>query len=499
MKTFPFSHTVSLSCRVVLILTAAIHLTAAAIAQPDAPPTTAQVRQALDRAITFYTKSVAVNGGYVYYYSPDLQQRLGEGTASPTQIWVQPPGTPTVGMALLDAWHATQEPRFLASARDAATALIHGQLKSGAWTNSIDFDPAGQTAAYRNGKGRGRNFSTLDDDISQSALQFLMKCDQATHFNDPVISEAVRVALDALLNSQFSNGAFPQGWDGPIDQQQKSINASYPTCDWRTEGRIKEYWDMYTLNDGLAGTVVETLLVAHDIYNRPDCMAAVVRFGDFLIAAQLPEPQPAWAQQYNHNMQPIWARRFEPPAIAGRESADVLLTLMRIHEVTREPRFLKPIAPAIAWFQRSQLPDGQMARYYELQTNRPLYMQRTSGRNYQLTYDDSRLPKHYGWKNSSPVKKLQRELTRVSAGRPATTSPVSPQTVREILSSLDKQGRWLSTYHNEPLAGQPKFQPGQQYLSSAVFSQNIHLLASYLSRPGRDGRDAAAGGGVDGR
>ena len=35
----------------------------------------------------------------------------------------------------------------------------------------------------------------------------------------------------------------------------------------------------------------------------------------------------------------------------------------------------------------------------------------------------------------------------------------------------DADGRWVSTYDGEALVGQPKFAPGERYLSSAVFSR----------------------------
>jgi hypothetical protein len=54
--------------------------------------------------------------------------------------------------------------------------------------------------------------------------------------------------------------------------------------------------------------------------------------------------------------------------------------------------------------------------------------------------------------------------------------------VRELIAALDDQGRWLSRYNGEPLVGQPKFQPGEPYLSSAVFSRNLATLASYVAR-----------------
>lgn len=466
--------------RLIYVMSLSIPLVAVSPSVAQKAPTAAEVSQTLDRAISYYTSEVATNGGYVYYYSLDLTKRLGEGVATKSQIWVQPPGTPSVGVALLDAYNATKNETYLRRANEAAYALIYGQLKSGAWTNSIDFDPQGQTAAYRNGRGQGRNFSTLDDDISQSSLQFLMRCDQANGFEDQKISEAVKTGLSALLNAQFANGAFPQGWDGPIARQQRIVKASYPSYDWRTEGRIKEYWDMYTLNDGLAGTVSETLLLAHDIYQRQDCLDAVKKFGDFLIMAQMPEPQPAWAQQYGYDMHPIWARRFEPPAIAGRESEDVLITLMRLYRVTGEPRYLAPVEPAIDYLQRSELPDGRMARYYELKTNRPLYMRRTGGRNYVLTHDDSELPKHYGWKNSSKVKPLRRMLAQATSREWPKSPSVKADTARKMIDQLDSRGRWVSRYGGEKLVGQPKFQPAEQYLSSAVFCENVAALSAFL-------------------
>src|SRR5687768_3414532 len=68
-----------------------------------------QAHSALKKAATYYHANVASHGGYVYYYSVDLQQRWGEGVATRDQIFVQPPGTPAVGMAYLKAFRATDD------------------------------------------------------------------------------------------------------------------------------------------------------------------------------------------------------------------------------------------------------------------------------------------------------------------------------------------------------------------------------------------------------
>ncbi|MEZ6091943.1 MAG: pectate lyase [Pirellulaceae bacterium] len=442
-----------------------------------------QAAAAMKSAAGFYYGKLNVHGGYVYHYTLDLSQRWGEGLAGPTQIWVQPPGTPTVGMAFLRAYEATGDQAYLGAATKAAEAIAYGQLESGGWTNSIEFNPrSDQTAQYRNGKGRGKDNSSLDDGQTQSALQFLIQCDRALDFKNATIHDSAAVGLQALRAAQFPNGAFPQVWTGPVSEQPV-LPASYPDYDWRTEGRIKEYWTMYTLNDDVAGYVTDLLIDANSIYDEPIYLEMLRKLGDFLILAQMPEPQPGWAQQYNYEMKPIWARKFEPPAVSGDETQEAIKTLMKIAVATGDKKYLQPIDKALRWLQQSRLPDGRIARYYELKTNRPLYMQR-DGKKYELTYSDARLPDHYGWKTESEIETLRNDFGRLSSNLNAKTSwqpdPPSWNEVQAMIKQLDEQGRWISVYRGERLVGQPKMPMNGPYLSSETFSNNISAISRYL-------------------
>jgi PelA/Pel-15E family pectate lyase len=471
------STTKSLAAAAVLFLTCTAWLNAE-------DSLTQEAKAAIRKAAGYYREKVATRGGYVYFYSADLKDRWGEGVATADQVFVQPPGTPTVGLAYLAAYKATGDKFYLDAARDAGAALIYGQLESGGWTQVVDFNPNGsKVAKYRNGKGRGKNNSTLDDGISQSAIRFLARLDQALNFKDQEVHEAATFALGALLKAQFENGAFPQVWTGPASKRPV-VKASFPEYDWRTEGRVKEYWTQYTLNDGLAGSVCETLLTASDVYQDPKYKAAVARLGDFLLLAQMPDPQPAWSQQYSYQMHPIWARRFEPAAVTGGESQDVLETLLKIYRATGDKKYLAPIPAALAYLKKSRLADGRLARYYELQTNKPLYMNR-NGDNYFLTYDDTDLPDHYGWKIDSRLEAIERDYMAAAGGDrgqgTGDRKAPSPDDVRKIIAELDDQGRWVSTYAGERLTGQPKFKPGFQYLNSGVFSKNLETISAFVS------------------
>jgi PelA/Pel-15E family pectate lyase len=443
----------------------------------------------LKRAATFYREKAASHGGYVYYYSLDLEQRWGEGAAGPDTVFVQPPGTPTVGMAYLQAFAATGDTFYRDAAVEAAEALVYGQLESGGWTQVIHFGPAQRLGKYRNGKGGSWNVSSLDDGQTQSALQMLMRADGALAFKHDRIHGAAGYGLKALIGAQFPNGAFPQVWTRPVEPQPICA-AKYPDYDWKTEGRVKNYWDYYTLNDSLAGSVADTLILAHKVYGQEEHAAALAKLGDFLILAQMPDPQPGWCQQYNYAMCPMWARKFEPPAITAWESQDVMETLIKIARHTGKKKYLEPIPRALDYFQRCLLPDGRVARYYELRTNKPLYLDA----QYRLTYDDATAPSHYGWKQPARFKEIAQayEDARNGIDRRQPRSPRKlEEEVRRIIRELDAEGRWVTTHRGERLIGQPRFAVGFRYLASETFCSHVETLSEYLTltrvQPEREG------------
>jgi PelA/Pel-15E family pectate lyase len=447
-------------------------------AQATDPELRKQALHTLKKAAAFYRAKVASHGGYVYYYGLDLKERWGEGKASPDTIFVQPPGTPTVGMAYLKAHEATGDKFYLDAAQETAEALVYGQLQSGGWTQVIHFGPAKRLGKYRNGKGGSWNVSSLDDGQTQAAIQMLVLTDRALDFKHAAIHEAASYALAALLKAQFPNGAFPQGWIKPVEAKPV-VKAKLPDYDWKTEGKVMNYWDYYTLNDNLAGSVAETLITAHGVYKDDKYKAALQRLGDFLILAQMPGPQPGWCQQYSYEMTPLWGRKFEPPALTGWESQDVMETLVAIARYTGKKQYLEPIPRALKYFEKCLLPDGNVARYYELRTNKPLYMDA----KYQLSYDDSAAPSHYGWKQPARFKEIAKAYEDAKAG----AKPAPPRTgkdledeVRNIIKALDAGGRWITTYAGERLVGQPRFERGFRYISSDVFSRNVTALSQYV-------------------
>ena len=418
-------------------------------------------------------------------YSGDLKLAEAEGIPEKGAAWVQPPGTPAIGETFLNAWEATKDPRFLEYAAATAKALLRGQLRSGGWDHSFELRDEKRAAhGYRDlpAPKKPESRTSLDDDITTSALRFLMRYDAATRFANPAVRDGARHALRAIKAAQYPNGAWYQWWmrfPEPVSEAEHPVMpAAYPEsspAEWdnRWTGR-------YFLNDNVAVNVMDTLMLASRVYNEPEWMEVAKKGGDFLLLAQMPDPQPAWAQQYDPKMHPVWDRKFEPPAIASRESERVLLGLIRLYHQTGDKKLLEPHDRAIRYLRGCLLPEGLMPRYRELKTDRPLYFKR-EGRKYTLVYDDKDLPKHYGFKVASVLDFVQRELAVARAGRDPSRvivepDPVPPRTADEVIASMDSRGAWVEQggldFH--------EVKPASGVISCATFVRNMGVLCRAL-------------------
>ncbi len=425
----------------------------------------------LGSAVMHFRMDVACHGGYLWRYKADMSEREGEGKATEQQIWVQPPGTPSVGLAMLEAYRLTGLGFCRDGAVDAARALAWGQLACGGWDYLVDFEPESPRKPYylRDKLAgiapakRQRTWAVFDDNTTQHALRLLMAVDRELAFADDELHQTTLRGLQCILDAQYPNGGWPQVWPG-------------------SEGAA--YARFITFNDNAMNDCLSVMLEAYTTYDDERYFEAAKRGGDCIIALQLPEPQSGWGQQYDENLQPAHARWFEPAACEAAVTAGNMRTLMELFRATRDEKYLKPIPAAIKWLQASKLENGKWARFYEPGTNKPLYV--NMDRQVVYVYDDTIRP-GYSWQSDygipGTIAAYEALMQDVAAGAVAWTIPVPetrPLTKEQAQATLERLAPEVGKVCDS-LDAEANWARDDGWFYCEDFIRNTRLLAQYIN------------------
>lgn len=457
-----------------------------------------EVLEAMRKATDFMMTTVSNRGGFLWKYSADLSEQWGEVPARKSQIWVQPPGTASVGNVLLKAFTITGDPDYLKYGEKVAEALIWGQHPAGGWHYLIDFDSAGlqtwydQVAAKCWGWEEYYHYygnATFDDGVTISAARFLLNMYLTS--GDQKYGKPLQRALDFILEAQYANGGWPQ---------------RYPIKGEYGHKGVADYTPYYTFNDDVIHSNILFLLEAYEKLGGEKYREAALRGMDFYLISQIAPPQAGWALQYDLQMQPGWARSYEPASVASGQTVQNIRDLEAFYKITGDPKYLDPIPDAIKWLENSiintdPLENFTHATFYQLGTNRPLYAHREgtsidNGR-YWVDHNQKNFPGHYGMLRKIDVQAIKKEYERVISltakeaqaeyleikKAEVATRNINSTELRNIISTLDERGAWLedlSIPHYPDVVGQPR--RIVKGINTQTYISNMQKLASYLVR-----------------
>lgn len=492
---------------------------------------------AMLRATKYMVEEVSTNGGYVWYYLPDLSRRWGEMEAYKTMVWTQDVGTVGMGHLFLDAYRTTKNEYYYDAAAKAASALIWGQSNEGGWNYMIDFAGDRSLKKWYNTIGKNgwrlEEFQhyygndTYDDDVTSDAARFLLR--MYLEKLDPKYKPALDKAINFILKSQYTNGGWPQRYPLKYDFNK----TGHP-----------DYSSYYTFNDDVIGENVNLLIQCYLTLGEERFLDPIYRGMNFYMISQTGSG--GWGQQYNMQMEPAGARTYEPPSLLPRATYANAMQLMKFYEYTGDRKFIARIPDAISWLEKVRLPQNltENGRYthslfVEPVTDKPIFVHR-KGSNvaygyYYFDYNDSKLLAHMQGKGNINIERLKAEYKRVSALSPeeaTKNSPLksemfkgegTPQTyytlnrdtypsndssdtnIRRIISSLDDHNRWLVKHAmiSNPYIGEgqikeatdeyastrvgdktdtsPYVDPSdQQYISTFAYIRNMNVLMNYV-------------------
>lgn len=412
--------------------------------------TTAAAIDAMRRAVTYMDGTVSYRGGYVWQYLPDLSVTWGEMEAKRTMCWIQPPGTPTAGHALLDAYHATGDELFYAAAERTALALVTAQHPSGGWNYIHDF--AGEASLQHWYETIGANGwrleefqhyygnATFDDAGTAVASQFLLR--MALEKRDARFQAAVDKAIGFVLAAQFSGGVADGGWPqrfpavGGVSSMPRPNPQLLPAG--ATQGMEDgDYTRHVTFNDDVAGENIKFLLLCVKGLGRTELLDPVRRAMACLKRLQQPAPQAGWGLQHlavdrdgRPAGSPAGARSYEPRALATHTTQTNVQQLFHYFRLTGDRSFLDGVPAALDWLDTCRLSAQQIAEnpllagrthptFVELGSNAGRFVHRY-GSNiwngaYYVDHDHRDTPSHYSAGRSVDVAGLRRTYDELAA------------------------------------------------------------------------------------
>jgi len=234
--------------------------------------------------------------------------------------------------------------------------------------------------------------ATMDDRSTTGEIKYLLKAYGPTH--NTTYLDAADHGIKYLLDAQNDAGGWPQSYP--------NLSSYHSHITYNDNAMIDVLRIMKDLAEGRPGyePVPDSLRVrADEAWRRGvTCIlnTQIIQHGKLTV----------WCAQHDSKtLQPAQARTFEPPSLSGMESVGIVRFLMSIDDPSAEIR--QAIEAAVQWFEQVKIEGYNVeirrdttqvrgydrvifkdddstiwARFYELETFRPIF----SGRDGQIKY-----------------------------------------------------------------------------------------------------------------
>lgn len=307
-----------------------------------------------------------------------------------------------------------------------ADNILLFQRDNGGWPKNYDMQ-AILTKAQADSlqKTKAQHHTTFDNATTYTQVEYLAQVYSRTGIEK--YKRGALLGIQFILKAQYANGGWPQYF--PLEKNNYSSHI--------------------TFNDGAFIGVMETLkkiVQDHPIFSFVDAAMrkkAGEAFGkgvECILKCQIVSRGrlTAWCQQHDEvTLKPAWARAYEMPAISNGESVQIVLFLMSLDKP--DQRIIRAIQSAVKWFGESKIlhtrvktieapPEESQwrtnrtdrivvldstaapiwTRFYELETERPLFSDRNSKMLYSLAEVGRERRSGYAWYTYAPQQALDQ-------------------------------------------------------------------------------------------
>ena len=345
---------------------------------------------------------------------------IGSYRLSLVAVWLMTAGLASAAVRWSDindqpaAWYAGAE------AHTVAASILQYQTESGGWPKNTDMTQP-PSAEFLANQQEDHRAPTIDNGATTTQMDFLARVFSAT--GAASCRTGFERGLDYLLAAQYPSGGWPQFF--PL---------------------IKGYYTHITYNDNAMVNALTVLRLTAtgrapyafvDADRRARAASAVEKGIACILRTQVKQNDKltAWCAQHDETtLAPAWARNFEPPTLTAMESVGIIKFLLGVEKPG--PDIVAAVEGAVHWLESVKISglriddtpgaDGKKdrhgvadptapalwARFYELGTDRPVFM----GRDKVVRYDYNEIERErragYGYLGDWPAKLLAKDYPR---------------------------------------------------------------------------------------
>ena len=274
-----------------------------------------------------------------------------------------------------DAWFQSDQ------GREVLGHVLSWQTANGDWPKNTD------TTTRPSMVDGEEPVGTFDNGATTGEIRVLTRGFRVTGLDS--YRSAALTGIDHVLAAQYPNGGWPQ---------------HYPLS--------KKYHRHITFNDG---TMIRLLVLLGDVVTSDDfafvgesrrieAQRAIAKAHECIVKCQVRVNgiRTVWcAQHHAETLLPVQARSYEHPSLSGAESAGILRYLMGLNKPSTE--IIEAIESGVAWFEKAKIEgyryqksrsgpaltrDAEApplwARFYEIETNVPIFSDRDGIIRYDL-------------------------------------------------------------------------------------------------------------------
>lgn len=344
-----------------------------------------------------------------------------------------------------DSWFKSNE------AISIADDIIKYQNSDGGWKKVMEGDATGDWAK-----------STIDNDGTTSEIRVLARVYKQT--GTEKYKTACMKGIDLLINSQYANGGWPQCF---------GVSGNYHAhITYNDEAMLHVLEIMKEMSEQSGDFTFVDNKYAEKARNAMDKGVQCILDTQIIVNGV----RTAWCQQHDSKtLEPASARAYELPSISAKESVGLVNFMLSLDNPSRE--VIDSINAAIVWMQKVQLNGIKIvsengdkkivedssanplwARFYEIDTNKPMFVDRDGSVHYDWTEISQERRTGYSWYGEWP-KTLVKNGPITTTPAVTTTSPkvtttttttttttVSPIVLDNTINITESSGWFESAY-----------------------------------------------------